>query len=86
MKKNNPELTLWIGARIKYFRKARGMSQEQLAESSGLHRTYIGSCERGERNLTIVNLSNICDMLGVSLANFFDGNENSEKLILNRQG
>jgi transcriptional regulator with XRE-family HTH domain len=72
MKNNNSELTCWIGLRIKHFRKTSNLSQEQLAEATGLHRTYIGSCERGERNLTIVNLSIICNKLKVSLKDFFD--------------
>lgn len=72
MKNNKHPLTVWIGKRIKKFRKANSLSQEQLAEATGLHRTYIGSCERGERNLTVVSLSIICDKLGISLKDFFD--------------
>lgn len=72
MKNDNPELTRWIGERIKYLRKEKGLSQEKLAEVSGLHRTYIGSCERGERNLTILNLYAICNELDVTLKDFFD--------------
>ena len=72
MKNSNPKLTVWIGQRIKLFRNARGLSQEQLAEITGLHRTYIGSCERGERNITVVNLSIICEKLDVKLNHFFD--------------
>ncbi len=48
------------------------MSQESLAEKSGLHRTYIGSCERGERNITILNLSILCESFDITLKVFFD--------------
>jgi transcriptional regulator with XRE-family HTH domain len=72
MKSDNPALAAWLGNRIKHFRKIHGLTQEQLAECSGLHRTYIGACERGEKNITIMNLSAICDHLQVSLKIFFD--------------
>jgi len=44
------------------------MSQEQLAERTGLHRTYVGSIERGERNVCIDNLQRLADGLGVKLS------------------
>lgn len=71
MKTDNPLLTAWVGARIRHYRKLRGLSQEELAEVADLHRTYIGSCERGERNITIINLAVICEKLDVSLHDFF---------------
>lgn len=72
MNNDNPLLTTWLGSRIKYFRKLGGLTQEQLAESCGLHRTYIGACERGEKNITIINLAVICQQLEVPLRDFFD--------------
>jgi transcriptional regulator with XRE-family HTH domain len=72
MKNDSPELTLWLGSRIRYLRNVKKISQEKLAELSGLHRTYIGSCERGERNITIINLSVLCKNLDVTLKVFFD--------------
>ncbi len=49
-------------------RLANQMSQEDLAELSGLHRTYIGSVERGERNISVDNMERIAVALGVDIA------------------
>lgn len=45
-----------FGARIRELRLAKRLSQEQLAEKTGFHRTYIGMVERGERNLSLSNV------------------------------
>lgn len=50
-------------------RLAKQMSQEDLADLSGLHRTYIGSVERGERNISVDNMERIAQALGVDIAN-----------------
>ncbi|EER47839.1 helix-turn-helix domain-containing protein [Actinobacillus minor] len=56
-----------LGLSIKLERVRRGLSQEELAERAGLHRTYIGMVERAERNITVVNLALIAKALGVSI-------------------
>lgn len=60
-----------IGKRIKTLRNDKGWSQEHLAFESRLHRTYIGAVERGERNITVINLKKITDTLNISLSDFF---------------
>lgn len=52
-----------VGKNIRNFRKVQGLSQEDLAELSGLHRTYIGGIERGERNVSLSNIEKIASAL-----------------------
>jgi transcriptional regulator with XRE-family HTH domain len=61
-----------LGFRIRELRLARDLTQAQLAESCGLHRTFIGSVERGERNIAILNLRLIAKTLRVLLADLLD--------------
>jgi len=60
-----------IGKKIQEQRKARGWTQEALAERSGLHPTYIGGVERGERNATIDSFCKIAEAFGISLSDLF---------------
>ena len=53
-----------VGEAIRRFREAEGFSQEGLAERCGLHRTYVGSVERGERNVSLANIVRIARALG----------------------
>ncbi len=53
---------------VRVIRNKNGLSQEQLANEAGLHRTYIGSIERGERNISIDNVEKIAKALGVTPA------------------
>lgn len=53
------ELQRRVGRNLRAVRQARGMSQEDLAELLGVHRTYIGSVERGERNLSLRGLEEL---------------------------
>ena len=69
-----PKLLVQIGKKISAIRKTRDLSQESLADECNLHRTYIGSVERGERNISIISLKKICDALEVSLADLFENN------------
>jgi len=54
-----------IGNNIRHYRNALDISQEKLAENVGLHRTYIGAVERGEKNISANNIAKIAKVLGV---------------------
>lgn len=70
-----------ISTNIRMYRKQANLSQEQLAERSGLHRTYVSAVERGARNLTVLALERIARGLNVStvhlLLNYPDESDNS---------
>jgi transcriptional regulator with XRE-family HTH domain len=56
---------------VRKFRLERKLSQEDFAEMTGLHRTYIGSVERCERNITIDVMEKIANALNIPIADFF---------------
>ncbi|MEK4849202.1 helix-turn-helix transcriptional regulator [Paenibacillus sp. FSL H7-0756] len=66
-----PELVKRIGERIRRLRKEMNLSQEQLAERSGLHTNYVGQVERGEKNLTLETLEKVVTGLNISLEELF---------------
>ena len=57
-----------FGRRLREVRTGRGISQEKLAELAGLHRTYVSSVERGERNISLLNIEGLALALGVKMA------------------
>jgi transcriptional regulator with XRE-family HTH domain len=61
-----------VAKNIKKYRIDRKLTQEQLAELAGLHRTYIGSVERAERNLSLENLERIAKALKISPKDLLD--------------
>ncbi|KRG82971.1 transcriptional regulator [Stenotrophomonas daejeonensis] len=63
-----------FAAHVREQRLALGLSQEQLAERAGVHRTYVGMLERGEKNVTIYNIERIADALGVEPAALLERN------------
>jgi len=70
-------LLLQLGRRIRTIRKAQGLSQEELADKAGLDRTYVGGIERGERNVSVLNLAKIGVALQVDLSLLFTDDEDS---------
>lgn len=67
VRKSSDALRAILAENIKTFRKEKGFSQEELAEQCGLHRTYIGSVERHERNVTLSTLEVLASTLGVTV-------------------
>ena len=61
-----------VGKRIKELRNKLGISQEELAFRSEIHRTYIASLEVGKRNISIETLEKVVNALEVSLSEFFN--------------
>ena len=61
----NPIL-LQFGKNVQEYRRTQHISQEQLAESVGVHRTYIGMIERAEKNITLLNIAKIANALKIS--------------------
>ncbi|PTS80017.1 XRE family transcriptional regulator [Stenotrophomonas sp. HMWF022] len=64
-------VTIFAG-NVRRLRKERGLSQEDLAEAAGVHRTYIGMIERGEKNVTIYNIERIAIALAVRPGSLLD--------------
>lgn len=62
-----------FGQRVRELREARDWSQEVLDDHSGLHWTYIGQVERGERNLTLLSIQKLAKGLKVEMAELFKG-------------
>lgn len=57
-----------FGQNVRRLRVEQGLSQEQLADKAGLHRTYIGMIERAEKNITLCNIEKVAVALGVSVS------------------
>lgn len=68
-----------IGNNIRLIRTRLNLSQENLAFKSGLHRTYIGAVERGEKNITILNLIKIANALEVRVQDLLDLDKEEDK-------
>ena len=74
------DLLVLLGRRVQELRAAKKWSQEEFAHISGLHRTYIGQIERGEKNISFENLSKVAAVLGVTLSELLSGLEDGSAL------
>ena len=70
---NADKTTREFGTRIRALRKELAMSQEELGEVAGLHRTYIGHLERGEVNPSLINILRVAKALKVDPSNIVSG-------------
>jgi transcriptional regulator with XRE-family HTH domain len=68
-----------FGNRVKQLRLKAGLSQEELAFKAGVHRTYLGGIERGERNPSLKNIAALAQALGVTLADLFSFNSSKRR-------
>ena len=67
MRKPSTKITQTLSGNIKFLRGNMNLSQEELAYKCGLHRTYVGAVERGERNVTLSSLELIASALNVDV-------------------
>jgi transcriptional regulator with XRE-family HTH domain len=83
VRKSSDTIRVVLAENIKTFRREKGFSQEELAEQCGLHRTYIGSVERHERNVTLSTLEVLASTLGVTVPDLLtkhDSSSNNEQM------
>ncbi len=66
------EIQEGFGRRVRELRKEKGLSQESLALACSLDRTYIGGVERGERNISLLNIHKVAAALGVPVKELFN--------------
>lgn len=71
--KAKPTARMIFAKNLRTTRVALGISQESLAELANLHRTYVGSVERAERNISIDNMARLAAALGVNLTSLLEG-------------
>jgi transcriptional regulator with XRE-family HTH domain len=69
----NSNIRMAFGKRVRELRLNRGYSQETFADAANLHRTYIGSIERGEQNVSIDNIDKLAKSLKTSISDLFKG-------------
>lgn len=67
-----------FGKSVQQQRLARHLSQEQLAELAGMHRTYIGMIERAEKNITLLNIEKIANAFNLPIKDLFDFSYNTD--------
>lgn len=62
-----------VGRNLRAYRQAQGLSQEAFADELGVHRTYMGGIERGERNLTLKSLERMAERIGIDPLRLLEG-------------
>lgn len=72
-----PDVRERFGYAVKVRREELGLTQEDLAEKAGIHRTYLSDVERGTRNLSLVNIERLAEALAVTMSGLFAAVEQS---------
>jgi transcriptional regulator with XRE-family HTH domain len=72
---DQPDLNRLLAANLRRLRLKLRLSQEAFADRCGIHRTYVGAIERGERNVTLATLRKLAEALGVRAADLIRGRD-----------
>jgi transcriptional regulator with XRE-family HTH domain len=67
------EILVKFGKKVREERKKLGYSQEVLADKAGVHRTYVGMIERGEKNITLANIQKVSKALKIKISKLTEG-------------
>jgi len=65
-------MLLRFGRKVRFERERRALSQEKFAEMADVHRTYVGMIERGEKNITLLNIEKLAEALDLTLKQIMD--------------
>jgi transcriptional regulator with XRE-family HTH domain len=71
-KRSRPDIRERFGDAVRSRREELGLTQEELAEKAGIHRTYLSDVERGTRNVSLVNVERLAEALSLSLPELFE--------------
>lgn len=70
--RNKSEISIKFGEKIRELRTQKGLSQEELAHIANFHRSYIGTIERAEKNITLMNIEKMAKALEVNIKDLVD--------------
>jgi len=70
-RREKPDVLERFGTAVKFRREELGLTQEDLAEKAGIHRTYLSDIERGTRNLSLINIEKLAAALTMSMSDIF---------------
>jgi transcriptional regulator with XRE-family HTH domain len=75
------EVLIFFGQKVRTERLKLNLSQENFASKVGVHRTYVGMIERGEKNITLDNIDKICLALNLTISEIFKGYAKQQRKI-----
>ena len=70
-RREKPDVLERFGTAVKFRREELGLTQEDLAEKAGIHRTYLSDIERGTRNLSLINIEKLAAALSTTMSDIF---------------
>jgi transcriptional regulator with XRE-family HTH domain len=70
-RREKPDIRERFGTAVKFRREELGLTQEDLADKAGIHRTYLSDVERGTRNLALLNIEKLAEALSMTMSELF---------------